>query len=149
MATWIIRGGAKSGEAIDDFLHSGCTGVGFRTDDYDLAGLNKAEIRRIIKRSCPAGRGEGKVTWCLTQIWNFIHSVRMGDEILMPVPGGSRVHVGVVESDYYHAGPDVWFPQRRLVRWTGETRPSPPEFARNDQRTVICPNSGGPGDNPK
>ena len=135
MATWIIRADQKA-NAVNDFLNANSVGIDYYTGTHDLTDLLKDEVFSIIIENYPKRFHKPAISSFCNQVWNFVHTLKRGDIVLMPTKNAQQVHVGIITSHYYYL-PDLDLPQRRDVTWTGELRPNPLLKTKKDRRTVI------------
>ena len=135
MATWAIRADQNT-KALNDFLKTNSVGIDYYTRTHDLSNLLKEEVRSIIMENYPKPFHKPTISRFCNQVWNFIHTMKRGDMILMPTKDAQQVYVGIVTS-HYHYIPGLDLPQCRDATWTGELKPNTLLQEKGDRRTVI------------
>jgi len=116
MKGYIVR--ASGGKYVKHFLKGDYTGIGW-SEAGDLRGLDKEEMRKIIKKVY--GGSPGKVGANLGVFYKFIYDMQKGDWILTTDLANSRYIAGRIRSDVEYKkdwGDGCPYRHRRKVNWT-------------------------------
>ncbi|NAZ81299.1 hypothetical protein GTR02_05670 [Kineococcus sp. R8] len=113
---WVVRPATPA--ALAEFLTVGVVGLGTESGiDVDVRGAAEgATLRDLLKEVAP-GKRPGKALRVLDA---FVHDVRPGDDVALPIEGERALLVGEVLGEYEfapHAGAGAR--HRRRVRWGG------------------------------
>lgn len=93
---WLIRAG-KEGVFFEDFLFGNFTGIGYGLNNIEnINDLKKEEIKEKIEQFYPNVSQSGHIA---AKIFNFFHSIKKGDVIVMPAAGRKSVAFGIVKED--------------------------------------------------
>lgn len=93
---WLIRAG-KEGVFFEDFLLGNFTGIGYGLNNIEnINDLKKEEIKEKIEQFYPNVSQSGHIA---AKIFNFFHSIKKGDVIVMPAAGRKSVAFGIVKED--------------------------------------------------
>ena len=93
---WLIRAG-KEGVFFEDFLFGSFTGIGYGLNNIEnINDLKKEEIKEKIEQFYPNVSQSGHIA---AKIFNFFHSIKKGDVIVMPAAGRKSVAFGIVKED--------------------------------------------------
>ena len=108
---WIVQ---APDDIRDSIEHDRFIGVGFVNDALgDLSHFSKEELRSRVDGVNPNSRSASHAT---NQLWRFIHEIKQGDYVLVPLIGQPIFNVGQVTGPYTY-NPSVPKPHRRSVRW--------------------------------
>ena len=141
MAVWVVRGG-RNGEREEEALANGRLTIGFGLTPELTDDLTFENVWELVRGGRP-DRGKGTITRWTNQIWNFRHSIKIGDLIVMPLKQNETIAVGEMVGDYKYrpeAGPE--FIHSRAVKWINKSVPRPKvssglEITFRKQMTVI------------
>ena len=85
MTAWIIRGGTN-GELEEEFLESEWVAIGYDLFE-DLSNVRtKEDLKSLLQRTKKESDARSIPSWT-TRIWDFIHSIDIGDLVVMPRKG--------------------------------------------------------------
>ena len=128
MATWIVRGGSRWGDAEHEFLTSGSVGIYFGADQ-NISRMSEDDLRLEVAEFyvgllaekvglVEPSRVKRVVTYYLNQLIRFRDDIALADTIVMPLKAfnGHRVARGVVVGEYEDWGL-VPYRHRRRVDW--------------------------------
>ncbi len=107
---WVVR--PRAHPELGAALATGVVGLGTQAGvDVDAAGLELAQLRALAHTL--TGRRPAKD---LRQLAAFLHDMRPGDPVAVPVDGGSGLLLGEVTGEYAYAGREL-LPHRRSARF--------------------------------
>lgn len=113
---WLVRAGER-GQGVQTSLNNNCIRIG-----YDgLPGLHQIKIfnnfKEHFKKTHP-GDSERRVGQVVPQIWDFMHNVKNGDFVILPLPQKLKLMaVGKVIGDYQFGDLHSEITQCRPVQW--------------------------------
>ncbi|MEM1059320.1 MAG: restriction endonuclease [Verrucomicrobiota bacterium] len=97
---WMVRAG-KHGQYQDRVIDQNIAAIGW-PDLPDLSGIrSKDELLNLIKKTYPDANPRTLSNWC-NQVWAFLHSIKPGDLIVLPLKGKSAVAMGKCVSGYQY-----------------------------------------------
>lgn len=133
--TWVIRGG-EDNRLVDAFVDGGYTAVAF-PELSDGRRLDRYHVTRALERAEIPDAAAAAARFHM-----FVHTMAIGDAVVMPDAARKELVIGLVEGDYeYHESlPPSQYRHRRSVRWVGRhDREDLPGawIGLHKQRTVI------------
>jgi len=122
MAVWIVRAG-KKGERQDFALDNGCVVIGWN-EVLDATGFaDREELKAFIKEQHP-NYTPAKIATSAGQVWNFVHGIKEGDYVALPLKGQSAVAFGKVTGPYqYKPDNPSGAKHVRAVEWISHDTP--------------------------
>lgn len=119
---WLVRGKPHWNDREDEFSRNGIIAIGY-PNRGDLAGKSIHEIREIFYTEPLSGLPYAYETINLTRVCStvdtFVNRIQCGHLVLMP--NGDDIHVGIIDSEYYHEpsvdNEDEGYPHQRKVKW--------------------------------
>jgi len=114
MAVWVIKGGPQ-GERDERFLAHSVIGIPW-PELGDLSGFPDREILKAAYAARYPGRSQSHVNAQVGQIWGFLHRMRIGDPVVLPLRGQREIAVGEISGDYRWTDADAYGPDLRHVR---------------------------------
>lgn len=119
MTLWMVRSG-RHGEREDFALENKVAVIGWN----DLPDLSKIEtreqLRSLLEKIYPDDKTKTHINW-ESQIWPFLHSMKAGDLIAMPLKSRSAIAFGKITGPYIY---NKDFPENarhsRKVDWLKE-----------------------------
>ena len=113
MTFWVVRAGRR-GEFEHEALEKNRVAIGWESIP-DMSHIrSKEQVNDLCARHYPDDtRGAG-------QIWNFIHSIKEGDLVAMPLKSRSSVAIGEVTGAYSYDAASQGVPHQRAVSWKKE-----------------------------
>lgn len=126
MKAWVVRAGRK-GEGIEEALQSSTLAVGFRIEPELKPEVTCEEVWNLFREERPEVSC-GTITKWTNEIWDFRHTMQVGDYIAMPYPhrSGTRgfLAIGRIDGEYKHrAESDRGFMHTRKVEWINKIVP--------------------------
>jgi restriction system protein len=119
MALWVLRGG-RQGERERFALDHGLALIGWERFPDMSHIASRQELTRTIERERPTLRPRAVSAYC-GHLWSFVHDVKVGDLLLMPLKGKAVVAVGEVTGPYqYHPELPPSAQHARDARWLRE-----------------------------
>ena len=129
---WIVRGG-RGGNAVQEFLDGGYTGVGYDFNNFDLSRINTEDaLRNFTAENDLSDDG-------IDGVARFLIKINIGDYVLMPNRGSKRNYFGRVTSDPYHELTGT-HNNRRDVEWDQRTISQAELNLESYQPAVTSPN---------
>ena len=117
MAVWLVRAGSQ-GEYEERFLSSSRIYVTWDNLHLDLKKIvNRGDlIAELAKTDLDAK--PRKLSNHASQIWPFIHTMNIGDRIILPSKLQPVIYIGIITSEYSY-DPDAIdpFKHSRSVKW--------------------------------
>jgi restriction system protein len=96
---WTIRAG-RSGERVEWALSKGLVGGGWHeVSDLSPYKNDKDRLRKLVAETY--GGSPSRVGNYLGQLWRFVHEIKPGDFMVLPIRSTSQVALGEVLSGYY------------------------------------------------
>lgn len=123
MALWLIRAGSH-GEFESKFLGEDRVYLTWNDLAEDLSKLKeKAELIPILEKLDPEAKPKKRLNHA-SQIWPFVHVMKPGDWVVLPMKTQQSVYIGEIKGDYHFekAGPNPYYHWRQ-VEWIGEAIP--------------------------
>ncbi|NIZ90500.1 hypothetical protein F1544_05685 [Kineosporiaceae bacterium B12] len=113
---WVVRPSTPA--ALAEFLTVGVVGLGTESGiDVDVRGAAEGSTLRDLLKEVSPGKRPGKALRVLDA---FVHEVRPGDEVAVPIEGEQALLVGEVLGEYeFAAHGGAGARHRRRVRWGG------------------------------
>lgn len=106
-------------------LDKNVTAIGWDELNLDLAKLHeKRELETRYNAAYPDRKGSMKANVHVNEIWRFVHDVKQGDIVVLPMKTESGIAVGEIESAYEYRtdlGPDMQHTRR--VKWIQKMLP--------------------------
>ncbi len=130
---WVVR--PATPELLGRFLQEGVVGLGTQSGlAVDVGGMDGADLRSALRDLSPARRPRKD----LRQLEAFVHQVRTGDCLGVPIEEGTALLVGRVAGGYEFDGRSP-APHRRPVRWARRIERSDvrPPAAMQDPRALF------------
>jgi len=113
---WGIHGG-RTGDADSLFLNQNCVALGWH-EMGDLSGL--AADREVFKAKARAAYpawNEPRIINSASQLFRFLHEMKVGDLVCYPSKADRQIHIGEVTGDYrYDESTSASYPHRRSVK---------------------------------
>jgi len=100
MAIWLIRAGSK-GERQDFALDQGCVVLGWDSVPDIHSFAEKQDLRAFLEAERPTAKPR-KIASHVGQLWNFLHKIKIGDHVALPLKGQSAVAYGKIVGEYEH-----------------------------------------------
>lgn len=116
MRAWLVRAG-KYGNRESLALEQGLVVVGW-DELSDLSGIEtRDDLTAALQAAYPDGGRKRLLNW-QAQLWAFVHSISVGDLVVLPLKGHPSVAIGRVTSEYEYR-PDLPSDARhtRRVQW--------------------------------
>jgi restriction system protein len=123
MAIWLNRAGAD-GEFEQKFLNDRRIYVTWEELDIDLRPLKSREqLYQALDEKYPDSKPAQLGNWT-GQIWAFLHGMKPGDLVVLPLKKQRAIQIGEITSGYHFesAGPAPYY-HWRSVKWVGESIP--------------------------
>jgi len=123
MAVWLIRAGAH-GEFEQKFIREKRVYVTWHELDVDLQRLKgREDLAAALTQRYPDTKPKAILNW-VSQVWPFVHEIKQGDLVVMPLKQQPAIQIGEVAGDYRFepAGPNPFY-HWRAVEWVGEAIP--------------------------
>lgn len=123
MAVWVVRAG-RQGEQEAFALEHGYVVIGW--DELgDLSGIADRDALRARMEQTYGDLSPGRARTWTAQVWAFLHVIKKGDIVALPLKGQPAVAFGKVTGDTYRHAPDNPEGARhvRTVQWIGEPIP--------------------------
>ena len=115
MTAWIIRGGTN-GELEEEFLENEWVAISYDLFE-DLSNVRtKEDLKSLLQRTKKESDARSIPSWT-TRIWDFIHSIDIGDLVVMPRKGKRIVAIGEMTGEYQYRPEGSMLPHCRVVRW--------------------------------
>ncbi|HDM36271.1 MAG TPA: restriction endonuclease [Candidatus Syntrophoarchaeum butanivorans] len=115
MSLWMVRAG-KHGEQEAVALNENVVTIGWN-ELPDLSGVStKDELEELYWRTYPDAKKMQAVNE-IGQIWRFIHEIKKGDLVALPLKTQSAVAIGRVEGDYKYKELAENVKHIRSVKW--------------------------------
>lgn len=114
---WTIRAG-KNGERVDWAIANGVAGGGW-SEFSDLTEFrdNKDSLQALVREVL--GGSPSRVGNYTGQLWSFIHRIKKGDFMVLPIRSTSQIAIGEVTNEYHYVAdePDPSKRHRLGVNW--------------------------------
>jgi restriction system protein len=123
MAVWLVRAG-QHGSHEQKFLQESRVYVTWDSLSHDLSPLkSRAELEKLMREVYPETKPKAILNWS-SQVWPFVHDMKKGDLVMVPLKSQPSIQVGELTGDYQFnkSGPDPYF-HWRAVKWLGEPVP--------------------------
>jgi restriction system protein len=123
MAVWLIRAG-RHGEHEDKFLMENRVYVTWNKLDVDLMKVpDRQALMNVLAERYTADKTP-KLRNNASQIWPFVHDMKKGDWVVLPLKTTRSIQIGEITGDYVYeaAGPAPYY-HWRPVKWIGESIP--------------------------
>jgi restriction system protein len=117
MATWLVRAGS-SGEYENKFLNEGKIYLTWERSNHDLSRFqSKPDTHRQLQEDYPEEK-KGTIRNWTSQVYPFVHEMKIGDWIVLPSKFKSTIHFGEIKGDYrYDSKAEYPFYHSRKVDW--------------------------------
>lgn len=130
--------GVRNDTLAREELLSGLIAIGWDETLRDLSRLSRVDVRRLVRDTWPdaSPRSVGNI---VGQLVRFASEMTVGDLVLAPVRGSTRIDIGRVAGEYrYEVGAEV-HRHRRDVEWlaTDVPRRSLPDRAQTALRAQM------------
>lgn len=112
---WLVRGG-RHGEREQEALTSNVLVPGFDVVEGLSSAKSKAEVSARIRTALPDA-SEGRVKHFTNQLWQFVHTIAVGDIVVMPRKRTPFVAVGEVSGGYRYHEQTTTYRHVRPVKW--------------------------------
>lgn len=100
MALWLVRAG-KYGEREDMAIKEKVALIGW-SNLGDLSNVkDKIELRKLIDNAYPDDKEKTKLNWT-SQVWFFLHDIKEGDLIALPLKHRAVIAIGEVSGNYFY-----------------------------------------------
>jgi restriction system protein len=124
MAIWLIRAGSH-GEFEEKFIADKRIYVTWDRLDANLQSLPRREaLNKLLAHLYPDSKPKRIQNW-ESQIWPFVHEMKKGDLVLLPLKSQPAIQIGEIATEDYHfepSGPNPFY-HWRPVKWIGEAIP--------------------------
>jgi restriction system protein len=123
MTIWLIRAGSH-GEYELKFIQENRVYVTWDELDLDLAKLShRDQLTEAMTHRYPDTKAKAIANW-VSQVWPFVHEIKKGDLVVLPLKTQRAIQIGEVTGDYHFEprGPNPFF-HWRPVRWIAEAIP--------------------------
>ena len=123
MAIWLIRAGSH-GEYEQKFFQENRVYVTWECLDVNITKLKDRDaLKAALAQRSPDAKQRTVSNWA-SQIWPFVHEIKKGDLVVVPLKTQPAIQIGEVTGDYQFNpdGPDPFFHWRE-VEWIGEAIP--------------------------
>lgn len=118
MTFWVVRAGRR-GEIEHEALEKNRVGIGWGSIP-DMSHIqNKEQMHGLYARHYPDDT-KARASNRVGQIWNFIHSIKEGDLVAMPLKSRSFVDIGEITSGYRYDAVSQGAHHQRAVLWKKE-----------------------------
>lgn len=98
MAVWLVRAG-RNGERQDFALDNNVSVIGWDAVPDVRTLSTKEELRTLIENQHPNANPR-KISASTGQVWNFVHKLKIGDYVALPLKGQSAVAFGKCSGEY-------------------------------------------------
>lgn len=114
-SVWLVRAGRK-GEGEQIALEKNMVGIGYEGFDSSIKDIKTFKQHFITLHP---DHKEGSVNKIVPQIWNFLHNIKRGDFVLLPLltHNSHLVAVGRIEGDYQETKLHSELTVLRPVKW--------------------------------
>ena len=119
MVFWVVRGG-RHGIIEHDMLEKNTVAIGWGKLP-DLSRVQSKEHLRELYASHYSTETKLSMANRVGQIWNFVHNIKKGDLVAMPLKSRPLVAIGEIVGDYWYVvgGPEHTYHQRPVM-WKKE-----------------------------
>lgn len=117
---WVIRAGSQA-EFVAQFEQLSILAIGW-ADMGDLAAYRDRTQLKARLQQIDSSQTSQQVAAAAGQIFTFVYTIQVGDNVLTPLEGGREILVGTVTGKYQY-DPDRMsdeYPHIRMVRWLGK-----------------------------
>lgn len=114
MSLWLVRAGAHGEQervAIDNSLIT----IGWN-DFPDLSSFDKGQLAKLYSQIYPTAK-KNTMRNQLGQVWRFVHEIKNGDLVALPLKTQSSISIGKVEGDYEYRQISNDVKHIRRVKW--------------------------------
>lgn len=122
MTIWVVRAG-KYGDQEAAALEQGFVCIGWD----EMPDLSQYKSKEALTDGLVAAFPDAKPKTVLNhagQLWNFVHTLAIGDIVALPLKGQPAIAFGKVVGNYeYHPEAPSRSRHRRAVKWIGEPIP--------------------------
>jgi restriction system protein len=123
MAIWLVRAGSH-GEYEQKFIQEGRIYVAWENLNVDLAPLKEwSELIMALGKAYPDAKPKTIQNWT-GQIWPFVHEMKMGDLVVLPLKTQPAIQIGQIIDGYHYEknGPNPFY-HWRSVKWLTDPVP--------------------------
>ena len=123
MAIWLVRAGSH-GEYEQKFIQENRVYVTWDGLDVNLVKITQwADLIATMAEYYPDTKPKAILNWA-SQIWPFVHDIKKGDLIVLPLKSQPAIQIGEITGDYHSEpdGPNPFY-HWRPWRWIGEAIP--------------------------
>jgi restriction system protein len=115
MRLWIVRAG-RYGEREAEALASSVLVPGF-DDVGDLStAASREDVRKVLEQSFPTASA-GRIKNFANQLWQFVHTIQLGDLVIMPRKNTGLVAIAEMLGQYEFRSDLPAYRHRRSVKW--------------------------------
>ena len=112
MAVWVVRAGGR-GEFEEAALSGNVVGIGFGLERSILEFQDRDALLQVVEKPTTA-----------SQLWRFVHEIKIGETVVLPCKQTNLVAVGKVAGDYRYDA-DSYCSHLRPVQWAATDIPRP------------------------
>jgi restriction system protein len=123
MAIWLVRAGSH-GEYEQKFFQEKRVYLTWERLNVNLAKIKeRADLTAAMVERSPEAKSKAIHNW-VGQVWPFVHAIKKGDLVVIPLKSQPAIRIGEVVGDYHYqpSGPDPFF-HWRDVKWIAEAVP--------------------------
>lgn len=123
MAVWLVRAGSH-GEYEQRFVSDSRIYATWSNLSVNLAELSdRIELANTMSRAYPDAKVRTIQNW-VSQVWPFVHEIKTGDLIVLPLKTQRAIQIGEVTGDYHfnRAEQDPFY-HSRSVKWIADAVP--------------------------
>ncbi|CAK7040200.1 restriction endonuclease [Saezia sanguinis] len=119
-AMWMVR--CESGTLYDDFKELGIAAIGWiEVAEKALQSKTYEALFALYKEAYPNMK-KGSISASTSQIWRFIHELKIGDKVVTYSPSARTYMIGEIISECYYSAEhsDKGMPLQRKVKWRSQ-----------------------------